>query len=126
MQPVVSLGTRYEWNTGPQYLRRGKYFLLRHKPSSALKNFEMAVKHCPVSRRRDLSEIFILPWSDFSEAWLQEWIDTKLGTAARIEKRGYSRQMLRRFINGYGMPKQICDEKMIGALSILYIFRATL
>jgi len=94
-----------------QYLRRGKYFLLRHKPSSALKNFERAMKLCPVSRRRDLSETLYYLGVTFQKLGFKSGSIRSWEAAARIEKRGYSRQMLRRFINGYGMPKQICDEE---------------
>lgn len=94
-----------------RHLRRGKNFLSRHDPAAAMKSFQNAVDLCPLERTKDLAHsLFYLGISfqklGFSSGSIRSW-----EAASRLIKRGYPNRMLRRFINGYGMPKQSCSEE---------------
>lgn len=92
-------------------LNRGKYYLSRHKPCAALKNFYEALKTCPVSNSRSLSRLLFylgitLKRLGYLNPALKSWLASQ-----KLKRCKYSLKMIKRFINEYGMARQSCSEK---------------
>ncbi len=92
-------------------LRRGLGLLAHHRPARALKSFRVARRLCPESRGRELADI--LYYEGISLYKLQmpgrairRWVESQ-----RYAKGGYSRKMLERVANEYGMARQDTPEK---------------
>jgi hypothetical protein len=85
---------------------KGLRFLSRHRPADSVKSLQKALEHCPPSRPRDLYRICFylgigLRRLGFSQSAIKSWISCQ-----RLNKRGYTRKMLSRFTNCYGMERQ--------------------
>jgi len=104
------------------HLDRGLGALARHNPSEAIRSLQKALDGCPPSRSRELYRICFflgvaLRRMGFSQSAIKSWVSCR-----RLKKRGYTRKMLARFTNGYGMEKQsseaLDDWKAFHAIQI--------
>ena len=91
-------------------LDRGKRFLAKHDPESALVCFEQAVASCPVTHPRELARsLFFLGVTlrklGMANCALKSW-----GAARRLTKDLYAGRFLQRFSNDYGMAKQSTSD----------------
>jgi len=88
-------------------LERGKRALSRHNPEAAVKALESALKLCPVEDRKELSQVFYYLGLTLLRLGKPNGAVRSFRAAARLRKRRcYSRQMLSRFGNDYGMARQ--------------------
>ena len=92
-------------------LDRGLGSLARHKPVDAVRFLQKALAECPASRARELYRIcfflgIALQKLGYSQSAIKSWISCQ-----RLNKRGYTRKMLSRLTNGYGMERQINEER---------------
>ena len=92
-------------------LERGKRALSRHNPEAALKELEAALKACPVEKQRELSAIFYYLGLTLLRIGKPNGAVRSFRAASRLRKRScYSRKMLNRFGNEYGMARQATRE----------------
>lgn len=96
-----------EWK---RHLNRGKDNLAKHDPAEALKELQMAITECPVDENKNLAKVLFytgitLHKLGVPNGALKSWV-----IAQKINKRGYSSKMVKRFINGYGMVRQQNEE----------------
>lgn len=89
---------------------RAKRFLAHHQPRIALEEFRKALSACPVENKQELSKIlFYLGVSlrkvGLPSSALKCWV-----TARNVGKRSVSSRMAGRFINDYGMLRQMSDD----------------
>ncbi|MCK4540809.1 MAG: hypothetical protein KAU17_01095 [Spirochaetales bacterium] len=91
--------------------QRGKTELARHKPKEALRHFEEALCHCPVSDNDFLYRILFFLGFTLKKLGLPMGALKSWNAATKVRKSGYSEKMLRRYGNIYGMPKQDCLEQ---------------
>lgn len=88
----------------------GKRHLAHHRPRPAIDYFRKALRSCPVENRQDLAKIlFYLGISlrkvGLPSSALKSWVTTR-----NVSKRGYVGRMADRFINDYGMLRQMTAE----------------
>ena len=88
----------------------GKRCLAHHRPQAAVEFFRAALRSCPVSNRRELASIlFYLGVSlhkvGLPSSALKSWV-----TARNVGKRRTAGRMAGRFINDYGMLRQMNSE----------------
>jgi hypothetical protein len=93
-----------------RHLRAGKRSLQRHDPAEALRLFHGALSECRVDHARLAQLLYYLGIALMRlgrhEAAIKAWL-----SGHRLTKGGtYSRQMLQRHANCYGMASQGCDE----------------
>lgn len=94
-------------NQSRRQLDRGKRALSRHNPETALKSLESALKLCPVENRRELSQVFYYLGLTLLRLDKPNGAVRSFRAAVRLRKRHcYSRAMLARFGNDYGMARQ--------------------
>ena len=91
--------------------QQARLCLTQGKPESALHLFSDALKACPVSEKRDLEKIIFYTGLALKKLGMTECALRAWKTAKYIDKCGPSAKMLKRFSNGYGMPKQSCEEE---------------
>jgi hypothetical protein len=89
---------------------RGIHALARHDPAAAAMHLSRALKDCPVSSRRSLSQLLFylgvaLQRLGLSNSAIRAWI-----AAQRAHKLRRNRELLERYANHYGMAKQSCDD----------------
>ena len=92
-------------------LDRGLGSLARHRPRDAVRFLRQALEGCPTSKARDLYRIcfflgIALRKLGYSQSAIKSWISCQ-----RLNKRGYTRKMLSRMTNGYGMERQVSEER---------------
>ncbi|HET6452317.1 MAG TPA: hypothetical protein VFI08_13445 [Spirochaetia bacterium] len=85
---------------------RGLGSLARHRPVEAVRALQNALEECPPSRSRDLYQICLflgvaLQRVGFPQSAIKSWVSCQ-----RLNKRGPTRKMLRRYTNCYGMERQ--------------------
>ncbi len=85
---------------------RGLTSLARHRPAEAVKALQSALEACPASRTTELYKICLflgvaLKRIGFPQSAIKSWISCQ-----RLNKRGYTRKMLSRYTNCYGMDRQ--------------------
>jgi hypothetical protein len=85
---------------------RGLGMLSRHNPLEAARCLEQALAGCPPERSADLHRIcfylgIALRQAGHSQTAIRSWL-----SCAHLKKRGRSRRMLERMVNGYGMARQ--------------------
>jgi hypothetical protein len=91
-------------------ISRGIRLLSQHDPCGAMRMFEQALQECPASETEELYRIcfylgIALKRLGHTETAIKSWVSCQ-----RLRKRGYTRRMLLRFTNEYGMEKQRRDE----------------
>jgi hypothetical protein len=86
---------------------RGKRALQHHDNELALKFFERALSSCPVSSKKELSEILYLLGSTLNKLGMRNCALKSWSSAGRLHKHGYAARSVRRFSNAYGMAKQM-------------------
>jgi hypothetical protein len=89
---------------------RGIHALARHDPAAAAMHLSRALKDCPVSSRRNLSQLLFylgvaLQRLGLSNSAIRAWI-----AAQRAHKLRRNRELLERYANHYGMAKQRCED----------------
>ena len=89
---------------------RGKRHLAHHRPRIALEEFRAALRICPVAERRDLARILFflgiaLRKVGLPSSALKSWV-----TARNVGKRSSYARMAARFINDYGMLRQMSSD----------------
>ena len=89
---------------------QGKRYLAHHRPRVALDHFRQAVRNCPVEKRQELvKNLFYLGVAlrkvGLPSSALKTWL-----TARSIDKRSYAGKMAARFVNDYGMLRQMSVE----------------
>ncbi len=89
---------------------RGLGMLSRHNPLEAIRCLERALDACPVERGADLHRIcfylgIALRRAGHSQTALRSWL-----SCTQLKKRGHSRRMLARMVNGYGMARQPSED----------------
>jgi hypothetical protein len=89
---------------------RGKLSLARHHPESALKSFEAALAACPVEQNKDLARILCYLGVTFNRLGMANCALKSWSAGQKIDKRGYSGKLLKRFANSYGMARQRSEE----------------
>ena len=92
------------------HLDRGLGSLSRHHPAEAVRSLQKALDSCPPSKSRDLYRIcfylgIALHRLGFSHSAIKSWVSCQ-----RLNKRGYTRKLLSRFTNCYGMERQVSVE----------------
>ena len=95
---------------GEADFRDGLRFLKRHRPDLAVRSFRASVAACPASCSAELSArlywltvaLFRLDQSDLALK--------SLASAQKLRPRGWARDMYRRWINDYGMPRRVTPE----------------
>jgi hypothetical protein len=85
---------------------RGLGMLSRHNPLEAVRCLERALNACPPDRGADLHRIcfylgIALRRVGQSQTAIRSWL-----SCTQLKKRGHSRRMLERMVNGYGMARQ--------------------
>ncbi|HUZ17793.1 MAG TPA: SEC-C domain-containing protein, partial [Spirochaetia bacterium] len=91
---------------------RGKRELARHNPDTALRFFESALNECPIENRGDLSLILFYLGITLAKLGRKNGAVRSFSSSAKLMKRSsYSRAMLRRYANDYGMAKQLSEEQ---------------
>ena len=85
--------------------------LSRHRPRQALAHFGRAMSACPERRCAELARILFylgitLQKMGFSDQALRSWL-----VSQKLQKRGFTRKMLERYANGYGMTRQSSREE---------------
>jgi hypothetical protein len=88
---------------------RGLGMLSRHNPLEAVRCLQQALAACPPERGPDLHRIcfylgIALKRSGHSQTAIRSWL-----SCAQMKKRGHSRRMLERMVNGYGMARQASE-----------------
>ena len=88
---------------------RGLGMLSRHNPLEAARCLERALASCPPERGADLHRIcfflgIALRRAGRSQTAVRSWL-----SCTQMKKRGYSRRMLERMVNGYGMARQASE-----------------
>jgi len=88
------------------HLDRGLGMLSRHNPLGAVGCLERALSSCPAERGADLHRIcfylgIALRRTGHSQTAIRSWL-----SCTHLKKRGHSRRMLERMLNGYGMARQ--------------------
>lgn len=91
-------------------LARGLGMLSRHNPLEAVRRLQQALASCPVDRGADLHRIcfylgIALRRAGHSQVAIRSWL-----SCTQLKKRGPSRRMLERMVNGYGMARQASVE----------------
>lgn len=89
---------------------RGMAMLSRHDPVGAVRSLERALAGCPADRGSDLHRIcfylgIALRRAGHSQTAIRSWL-----SCAHLKKRGHSRRMLERLVNGYGMARQPSED----------------
>jgi hypothetical protein len=87
-------------------MHRGLELLSRHNPLEAFKCLEQALDACPPERSAELHRIcyylgIALRRAGHTQTAIRSWI-----SCTHLQKRGYSRRLLARLANGYGMARQ--------------------
>jgi hypothetical protein len=95
------------WNL---HMSRGMSLLSRHKALEAVRSLEQALADCPPDRAADLHRIcfylgIALQQAGHSQTAIRSWL-----SCAQLKKRGHSRRMLERMVNGYGMARQASED----------------
>jgi hypothetical protein len=85
---------------------RGLGMLSRHNPLEAVRCLQQALAACPPERCADLHRIcfymgIALRRAGHSQTAIRSWL-----SCTHLQKRGHSRRMLGRMVNGYGMARQ--------------------
>jgi hypothetical protein len=88
------------------HMDRGLAMLSRHNPVEAVRLLERALAGCPAERGADLHRIcfylgIALNRAGHSQTAIRSWL-----SCSHLKKRGHSRRMLERMMNGYGMARQ--------------------
>lgn len=91
------------WSTE---LSRGRFYLKKHNPHNALKCFKRALSKCPVSAQKDLSSLLFYLGFTFQRLGLPENALNTWRIGSKLEKKGYTVKVYKRFANEYGMIKQ--------------------
>lgn len=90
---------------------RGKRDLARHNPEGALRFFESALNECPIENRGDLSLILFYLGITLAKLGKRNGAVRSFSTSAKLMKRSsYSRAMLKRLANDYGMARQPTED----------------
>ena len=89
---------------------RGLGMLSRHNPLEAVECLRQALAGCPPDRVADLHRIcfylgIALRRAGHSQTAIRSWL-----SCTRLVKRGHSRRMLDRMVNGYGMARQASER----------------
>lgn len=92
-----------DWNRETEH---GLMSLSRHDPQHALRHFGEALRLCPEDRCGDLSRILFYLGIAFRKLGLQNPAIRSWVASQKLRKRGYTRKMLTRFSNEYGMERQ--------------------
>lgn len=92
-------------------LDRGLGMLSRHNPLEAVRRLRQALASCPADRGADLHRIcfylgIALRRAGHSQVAIRSWL-----SCAQLKKRGPSRRMLERMVNGYGMARQASADE---------------
>ncbi len=92
-------------------ISRGRRLLSRHDAYGAMRLFELALENCPASNPEDLYWIcfylgIALKRLGHPETAIKSWVSCQ-----KLKKRGYSKRMLLRMTNEYGMQKQCGEEQ---------------
>ena len=90
--------------------RTGRRFLARHRPQIALEYFRKALHSCPVDERQELVRTLfyigiVLKQVGLPSSALKTWL-----TARGLHKRSYAGRMADRYMNDYGMLRQMSSE----------------
>lgn len=92
-------------------IARGKRDLARHNPEGALKFFESALNECPIENRSDLSQILFYLGITLAKLGNRNGAVRSFSTSAKLMKKSsYSRAMLKRLANDYGMARQPTED----------------
>jgi hypothetical protein len=88
---------------------RGMGMLSRHNPLEAVRCLRRALAACPPERSADLHRIcfylgIALRRAGHSQTAIRSWL-----SCTHLKKRGYSRRLLERMVNGYGMARQASE-----------------
>jgi hypothetical protein len=88
---------------------RGLGMLSRHNPPEAMRCLRQALEACPPERGADLHRIcfylgIALRRAGHSQTAIRSWL-----SCTQLKKRGNSRRMLERMVNGYGMARQASE-----------------
>jgi hypothetical protein len=88
---------------------RGLAMLSRHDPLEAVRCLERALASCPPERGADLHRIcfflgIALRRAGRSQTAIRSWL-----SCTHLKKRGHSRRMFERMVNGYGMARQASE-----------------
>jgi hypothetical protein len=88
---------------------RGLGMLSRHNPLEAVRCLQQALAVCPPDRGEDLHRIcfylgIALRRAGHAQTAIRSWLSCTL-----LKKRGHSRRMLERMVNGYGMARQASE-----------------
>lgn len=88
---------------------RGLGMLSRHNPLEAVRSLERALNACPADRSADLHRIcfylgIALRRAGHCQTAIRSWL-----SCTQLKKRGHSRRMLERMVNGYGMARQTSE-----------------
>jgi len=92
------------------HYQRGLRSLVHHNPADAVKSLQKALEDCPPSHSHDLYSICFylgvaLQKLGFCQSAIKSWVSCQ-----RLNKRGYTRKMLSRYTNCYGMERQDSRE----------------
>lgn len=94
------------------HLELGKRELARHNPERALKAFERALNVCPVDHNSELSKAFYYLGLTLLRLGRPNGAVRSFRAGTRLQKRScFSRKMLLRFGNDYGMARQETPEQ---------------
>ena len=85
--------------------------LSKHEPAEALRHFGKALELCPESRGTDLSRILFYLGVVFRKLGLRNSAIRSWIASQRLHKRGFTRKMLSRYANEYGMERQATSEE---------------
>jgi hypothetical protein len=88
---------------------RGLGMLSRHDPLEAVRCLQQALAACPPERGADLHRIcfylgIALRRAGHAQTAIRSWL-----SCTQLKKRGHSRRMLERMVNGYGMARQASE-----------------
>ena len=98
----------HAWNRESEH---GIACLSRHEPQAALRHFGKALELCPENRTTDLWRILFYLGIVFRKLGLRNSAIRSWVASQKLHKRGYTRKMLLRFSNEYGMEKQATPEQ---------------
>lgn len=123
------------------YLKRGKTFLSRHDPHSAIKSLEKALSECPVDRAEELSSILYLcgvafmklgRLEDSRECWYSAAAVKPGGTASQMVRRSgndaeenwhtFKSIQLARYFSAKNAPGFYSDEERVRVLEVISVF----
>ena len=103
---ILSFVNMDEWKL---QLDRGIRMLARHNPREAVPCLRLALDACPPERTAELHRIcfylgIALRRAGHAQTAIRSWL-----SCTRLKKRGHTRRMLERLVNGYGMARQASE-----------------